>query len=36
MSLEELEIERQQAVDSQKFELAAAIRDLIEEKKKSK
>jgi hypothetical protein len=36
MSLEELEVERQQAVDSQKFELAAAIRDLIEEKKKNK
>jgi hypothetical protein len=36
MSLEELEIERQQAVDSQKFELAAAIRDLIEEKKRKK
>lgn len=36
MSITELEAEEQKAIDSQEFELAAAVRDLIKEKKKGK
>jgi hypothetical protein len=34
MSIQELESEEQKAIDSQNFELAAAVRDLIKEKRK--
>ena len=33
MTIQELEVEREKAVDAQEFELAVAIRDLIEHKK---